>query len=150
MPRHFLTSSVLLVACLGPAVASAALGEPETSLQGDVSKFQGEVNSTEHLTYRVHAIALPSGTVVREFVSEDGTVFAIAWRGPVIPNLRQALGQYFENYVAAAKASPVNHRRLDINQVDLVVHASGHMRSFSGVAYLPLSIPSGVNLGELR
>ena len=34
--------------------------------------------------------------------------------------------------------------------VRLVVHASGHMRAFSGVAYLPPAVPSGVNLVELR
>jgi hypothetical protein len=131
-------------------MACASLGEPETSIQGDVAKFQGVVNTTEHLTYRVHEIDLPSGTVLREFVAQGGAVFAVAWHGPTIPNLRQALGKYFDNYVAAAKVSPVNHRRLDINQLDLVVHAAGHMRSFSGIAYLPQSVPSGVSVGELR
>jgi len=142
--------SAVLIACLGPSIAAAALGEPETSIQADVAKFQGTVNTMEHLTYRVHEIDLPSGTVLREFVTQGGAVFAVAWHGPVIPNLRQALGKYFDNYVAAAKASPVNHRRLDINQLDLVVHAAGHMRAFSGIAYLPQSIPGGVSVGELQ
>jgi Protein of unknown function (DUF2844) len=150
VPRQFLTFGALLMAYLGPSIACASLGEPETSIQGDVAKFQGAVNTTEHLTYRVHQIDLPSGTVLREFVAQGGTVFAVAWRGPVIPNLRQALGKYFDNYVAAAKLSPVNHRRMDINQLDLVVHVSGHMRSFTGIAYLPQSVPSGVTVGELR
>jgi len=150
VPRHFLTLSAVLIACLGPSIAAAALGEPETSIQADVAKFQGTVNTMEHLTYRVHEIDLPSGTVLREFVTQGGAVFAVAWHGPVIPNLRQALGKYFDNYVAAAKASPVNHRRLDINQLDLVVHAAGHMRAFSGIAYLPQSIPGGVSVGELQ
>jgi Protein of unknown function (DUF2844) len=150
VPRQFLTLSALLIACLGPGLACAALGEPESSIQGDVAKFQGAVNTTEHLTYRVHEIDLPSGTVLREFVTQGGAVFAVAWRGPVIPNLRQALGKYFDNYVAAAKVSPVNHRRLDISQPDLEVHASGHMRSFSGIAYLPQTVPAGVSVGELR
>lgn len=150
MPRHFLTLGAVLIACLGPSIAAAALGEPETSIQADVAKFQGTVNTTEHLTYRVHEIELPSGTVLREFVTQGGAVFAVAWRGPLMPNLRQALGKYFDNYVAAAKVSPVNHRRLDIDQPDLVVHAAGHMRAFSGIAYLPQSIPSGVSVGELQ
>jgi len=149
VPRQFLTLLALL-ACLGPGISCAGLGEPETSVQGDVAKFQGVVNTTEHLTYRTHEIELPSGTVLREFVAPGGAVFAVAWRGPIIPNLRQALGKYFDSYVAAAKVSPVNHRRVDINQLDLVVHAAGHMRSFSGVAYLPQSVPSGVSVGELR
>jgi hypothetical protein len=148
--RVFAMHAALLAAVLGPNIAAAALGEPETSLQADVLKFQGTVNSTEHLTYRVHEISLPSGTVVREFVAQSGAVFAVAWHGPTVPNLRQALGKYFDGYVAAAKATPLNHRRLDIAAADLVVHAMGHMRSFSGIAYVPQAIPSGVSVGELQ
>ena len=158
MPRQFFTLdlrmfallAVLLTAALTPNISSAALGEPESSIQGDVAKLQGAVKSTERLTYRVHEISLPSGTVVREFVAQSGAIFAVAWRGPTMPNLRQALGKYFDNYVATAKATPLHHRRLDIAQTDLVVHASGHMRAFSGIAYLPQAIPSGVSLGELK
>ncbi len=150
MPRQFLTFSTVLMAFLGPSIACASLGEPEASIQADVAKLQGAVNTTEHLTYRVHEIDLASGTVLREFVAQGGAVFAVVWHGPFIPNLRQALGKYFDNYVAAAEVSPVNHRRLDINQLDLVVHAAGHMRSFSGIAYLPQSVPSGVTVGELQ
>ncbi len=148
--RVFAMHAALLTAALGPNIAAAALGEPETSLQADVLKFQGTVNSTEHLTYRVHEISLPSGTVVREFVAQSGGIFAVAWHGPTVPNLRQALGKYFDSYVAAAKATPINRRHLDIAGADLVVHAVGHMRSFSGVAYVPQAIPGGVSLGELR
>jgi len=158
VPRQFFTLdreilavfAALLIASFGPSVASAALGEPETSIQADAAKFQGAVNSTQLLTYRVHEIDLPSGTVVREFVAQGGAVFAVAWHGPTVPNLRQALGQYFNNYVVAAQASPLNHRRLDIAQADLVVHATGHMRSFTGIAYIPQAIPSGVSIGELQ
>jgi hypothetical protein len=131
-------------------MSAAALGAPESSIQGDVAKLEGTVNSTQHLTYRVHEITLPSGTVLREFVAPGGAVFAVAWHGPILPNLRQALGTYFDEYVAAARVSPVKHRRLDINRADLVVHAAGHPRSFSGIAYLPTSLPSGVSAGELR
>ncbi len=150
MPRHFLTLAVLLIPCLGPGIAAASLGEAESSIQDDVAKFQGTVSSTEHLTYRVHEIDTPSGTVLREFVAQGGTVFAVAWHGPIMPNLRQVLSQYFDSYVRAAQASPVNHRHVDISQANLVVHASGHMRAFSGIAYLPQAIPAGVSVGELR
>jgi hypothetical protein len=158
VPRQFFTfddrvialCAALLAAFLCPSIASAALGEPETSIQGDAAKFQGAVNSVEHLTYRVHEIDLPSGTVVREFVAAGGGVFAVAWHGPTIPNLRQALGRYFDNYVAAAKTTPVGRRRMDIKQADLVVHVAGHMRAFTGLVYLPQAIPSGVSVGELQ
>jgi hypothetical protein len=148
--RMFAVFTALLGAALTPNISAAALGEPESSIQGDVAKLQGAVNSTERLTYRVHEISLPSGTVVREFVAQSGAIFAVAWHGPTMPNLRQTLGKYFDNYVATAKATPLHHRRLDIAQSDLVVHAAGHMRAFTGIAYLPQALPSGVSVGELQ
>jgi hypothetical protein len=98
----------------------------------------------------VHEIQLPSGTLLREYVGSDGKVFAIAWNGPAIPNLRQTLGQYFDNYVTAAKANRSGHHHLQIQQSDLVVQSSGHMRAFFGRAYLPPAVPGGVSVGDLR
>ena len=139
-----------LLVALAPRLACAALGEPESSIGGDVQHLKGSIKSTLRGNYRVHEIQLPSGTVLREFAGVDGNVFAVAWSGPAIPDLRQALGRYFDVYVTAAQANHTGHHHLQINQTDLVVHASGHMRAFSGVAYLPQAVPSGVNLGELH
>ena len=140
----------LLSCAFIPCIATAALGEPEASVQADLAELHGSITVAEHTNYRVHEIQLPSGTVVREFVGSGGTVFAIAWRGPTVPNLRQTLGRYFDSYTAAARANGTSRHHLQINQSDLVVHAGGHMRAFSGVAYLPPAVPSGVNIGELR
>jgi hypothetical protein len=94
---------------------------------------------------------LPDGTLLREFVAPDGNVFAVAWNGPTQPNLRQALGKHFDALVAAPRAKIADHRHLQIQQGDLVVQASGHMRAaISGRAYLASAIPSGVNLGDLH
>jgi uncharacterized protein DUF2844 len=140
----------LLVAALSPCIANAALGEPEASVQTDVTELRGSIKTTEHTYYRVHAIQLPSGTVVREFVGADGKVFAVAWNGPTMPNLRQTLGQYFDPYVAAAKDNHGGHHQLHLEQGDLIVQSSGHMRAFSGRAYLAQALPSGVSEGELH
>jgi len=140
----------LLSAAFIPCIAAAALGEPEASVQSDLAELHGSIKVAEHANYRLHEIQLPSGTLVHEFTGPDGKVFAVAWNGPTMPNLRQTLGRYFDNYVTAAQANRTGHHHLQINQTDLVVHASGHMRAFSGVAYLPPAVPSGVNLGELR
>jgi hypothetical protein len=142
--------SGLLVAALSPCIAAAALGEPETSVQSDVARLRGSITVTSRASYRLHEIQLPSGTVVREFAGSDGKVFAVAWKGPTVPNLRQTLGQYFDNYMAAAKAPHAGHHHLQIRQSDLVVEVGGHMRAFSGLAYLPQALPSGVSVGDLR
>ena len=88
---------------------------------------------------------------MREYSGLDGNVFAVTWHGPFIPNLRQMLGRYFDEYAAAAQTQPhPDHHHLQIALSDLVVQSSGHMRAFSGRAYLPQSIPAGVSLGELQ
>jgi hypothetical protein len=148
--KYTVLSSLVLIAGLGPCIATAALGEPEASVQADAAQLKGTVQVTAHASYRVHEIQLPSGTLLREYVGSDGKVFAIAWNGPAIPNLRQTLGLYFDNYVTAAKANRSGHHHLQIQQSDLVVQSSGHMRAFSGRAYLPPAVPGGVSVGDLR
>jgi hypothetical protein len=143
-------ASGLLVAVLGPCIAAAALGEPESSVETDVARLHASIKINTRAGYRVHEMELPSGTRVREFVGMDGQVFAVAWNGPVIPNLRQTFGRYFDSYLAGAKSKHASHSQLQITQGDLVVQSGGHMRAFAGRAYLPQSIPNGVDLGEVR
>jgi len=136
---------------LVPPFACAALGEPESSVAGDVQQLKGSIKSTVRSNYRVHEIQLPSGTVLREFAAVNGNVFAVAWSGPAIPDLRQALGRYFDVYVKAAhEKQGGHHRHLLIEQSEFVMHSSGHMRAFSGRAYLPQALPPGTSAGEIR
>ena len=138
-----------LIAAFNPCIASAALGEPEASVMADVTMMRGTLTVVDSANYRSHEIKTSSGIVVHEFTGVDGKVFAIVWRGPAMPNLRQALGQYFDSYVAAAKGNR-SGLQFGIHNSDLVVHSAGHMRAFSGIAYLPQAIPSGVSIGELQ
>ena len=142
----------VLMTALGPRIAGATLGEPEITVQSDVAQFRASIKSSEVLVgYRIHEIQLPGGTLLREFVAPDGNVFAVAWNGPTPPNLRQALGKYFDAMISAPKPKFADHRHLQIQQGDLVVQGSGRMRAgFSGRAYLASAIPSGVNLGDLH
>lgn len=143
--------SAVLIAALGPRIAGATLGEPEVTVQSDVAQLRASIkNSDDRASYRVHEIRLPGGTLLREFVAPGGNVFAVAWNGPTKPNLRQALGKYFDAMVSAPKPKFADRRHLQIQQGDLVVQSSGHMRAFSGRAYLASAIPSGVNLGDLH
>jgi len=139
-----------LAAALAPSIAGATLGEPEISVQGDGARLRGSVKVTEFPAFRQHEIQLPSGTRMREFSGPDGKVFAVAWNGPAVPNLRQTLGQYFDVYVTAAKGQHSGHSRLQIQQGGLIVESAGHMRAFAGRAYLPQAVPSAVNLASIR
>jgi hypothetical protein len=143
-------ASGLLVASLGPCIAAAALGEPEASVKTDMAQLHASIKINARAGYRVHEMNLPSGTRLREFVGMDGQVFAVAWNGPTIPDLRQTFGRYFDTYITAAKSKHAGHNHLQISQGDLVVQSGGHMRAFAGRAYLPQSIPSGVDLGDVH
>lgn len=148
--KKWLLCGAVLAAALSPCIADAGLGQAENSVQTDAAHLKGSITATPYIGYQVQEIQMPSGILVREFVATNGTVFAVAWNGPTVPNLRQLLGQYFNNFVAAAQAKHAGHRHLQIQQSDLVLQASGHMRAFSGRAYLPQAVPAGVSIADLR
>ena len=127
--------------------ALAALGGDASSVQADQLHMQGTLRTSAATSYSVHEIQSPAGTVVREYVSSAGKVFAIAWRGQWPPDMRQLLGNYFDQYAQAAKAQGsvrTGRRPLMIEQPGLVVQMGGHPRSFKGRAYIPDLLPSGV------
>jgi hypothetical protein len=133
-----------------PFSASATLGEAATSTEADRASMKASLRAVPAGNYTIHEIQTPSGTTVREYVSPQGMVFAVAWAGPLMPDLQQALGRYFDRYAAAASARRSGRRQVAVRESDLVVQSGGHMRSFSGLAYLPQLLPQGVTLEELR
>jgi hypothetical protein len=146
---------VALVAAMFASSSSAwaSLGQGVASVESDRSQMQGSRRIAAAQDYSIHEIQAPTGTVVREFVRADGTVFAIAWQGPFIPNLRQLLGAYFVPFAQAAQAHHqrhAGHGALLIETPDLVVEAGGHMRAFFGRAYIPYLLPHTLPPGGLQ
>lgn len=148
--KHLIVAGAMLGAALLPQIADAGLGAPETAVAADAAQLNGSVKSTERGNYRVHEIQMASGTVLREFAVTGGAVFAVAWSGPRVPDLRQALGAYFDAYVTAAQGKRLGRTHMEIRQSDWVMQASGHMRAFQGRAYLTQSLPAGISLDEIR
>ena len=102
--------------------------------------------------YTVHELQLETGTVVREFASASGQVFALAWRGPVLPDLNQWLGSYFGAFKQEADQQRLAGRRgapINLAQAGLVVRSNGRMRNFFGHAYVPALVPPTVNINEV-
>lgn len=124
--------------------AGAELGGNVATIQADQEHMKGTRRVTSNAAYSVHEIQTSTGTTVREFVSPAGTVFGVAWQGPWNPDLRQILGQYFDQYAQAVQNKRAGRGPVSIRQEGLVVEAGGHMRSFSGRAYLPQMLPQGV------
>ena len=137
-----------------PVRSFASLGDNEASVTADRVRMQGALLRIARTdAYTLHEVLSPSGTTVREYVSSAGTVFAVAWQGPWLPNLRQILGTHFDQYRRAVQADQGNRRArgsLLISQPDLVVQMSGHPRSFSGRAYVPRLMPRNVQPEVIR
>jgi hypothetical protein len=133
--------------------ALAGLGADTHSVSVDRAAMHGQVQSTSLQQYSLHEITTDGGTVVHEYATPQGTIFAVTWRGPMPPNLQQLFGSYSDQYQRAAAASaqvhPGTHRQLNVAQSDFVVHAFARMRYYHGQAYVPSLVPAGVSVAEL-
>lgn len=137
-------TALLGLAALCPAAAWAALGDNLASVQADGTRMKAALRTTAAGTYTVHELQLPTGTTVREYADASGTVFAVTWRGPFKPDLRQLLGHYFDTYASAPRAAGSTRTHMAIDGTALVVRAAGHQRAQLGLAYDPQLTPAGV------
>jgi hypothetical protein len=112
--------------------------------------MHAEVRTSPGSLYTVHEMHTPQGTTVREYLSPGGAVFAVAWQGPFMPDLRQLLGVHYDHYVNAPRLPGSSRSSAHIADEDLVVHSHGHARSFAGVAFVTSLLPFGVSVDELR
>jgi len=143
---------VLLVVCtFGVRLpAHAALGDTEASVFADQSQISATVRTMRNARYTMHELQTPSGTAVREYVAPTGLVFAVAWQGPSMPDLRQVLGAHFDEYVAAVAANRNKRGPVSIQLPGLVIQSGGHMRDFVGKAYVPEALPPGVSPEDVQ
>jgi hypothetical protein len=140
-----LAAVALLLGFSVPAMAS--LGGNAGSIQADTAHMNANVTRSSADAYEVHQLQSPTGTVVNEYLSSSGTVFAVTWHGPFMPDMQQILGSYFQPYSAALASQPHQYGRhpLDIRQQGLVVQTGGHMRAHWGRVYVPALTPEGVS-----
>jgi hypothetical protein len=130
----------------------AGLGGDAASVLADTNEMQGVLQAYSSPHFDTQEITTENGIRVREFVSRDGLVFAIAWSGPAEPNLQQLLGVHFAQYHQArmAQTPPGLHRALRLALPDLVIESGGHMRAYRGRAYLPMRVPAGASTADLK
>lgn len=165
--RFFWPDSVrrlLLCAVLagGAAPAMAALGQapsmplvsaaPSTSSPAPGAKLLSATPAGRSGLYTIHTSELDSGTSVREYATPAGVVFAVSWRGPVLPDLNALLGEYYKTFRAQAQQARAAGRRgspVALEADALVVRSNGRMRNFFGSAYAPGLIPADVNIKDV-
>jgi hypothetical protein len=132
------------------AAAYASLGDNVKTIQSDQAHMKASVRTTQSSGFVMHELQSQSGVRVREYVSPAGQVFAVAWEGPFMPDLRQVLGTYFDQFSQAAQARRARGAPLIIHEPGLVVESGGRMRSFFGRAYVPQMIPANVRTESIR
>jgi hypothetical protein len=149
-----LTGFVVFLIAACPFQASATLGSDVTTVNEDRAKMQGALMSiTRNDRFEVHQLQASNGTTVREYVSSTGTVFAVSWDGPWMPDLRQVLGPYFDAYqrtVPAVRNARRSHGPMTFRSGDLVVQIGGHPRAFVGRAYIERLMPQGMQAQTIR
>ncbi|MGA9354454.1 MAG: DUF2844 domain-containing protein [Terriglobales bacterium] len=127
--------------------AFGALGGDVASVAADRAQMKAGDVQKQTSSYAVHELQGESGTVVREYVSPSGNVFAVAWQGQFFPDMQELLGTYFDQYSAAVKANKearVGRRPLNVQLPGLTVQLNGHMRAYHFRAYVPQQVPAGV------
>jgi len=132
--------------------ALAVLGESEASVESDRKALSASAHTvTPAHAYTVHGIdAGPN--LIREYVSQSGVVFAIAWNGLTHPDLSLLLGSYAAEYEDASRAVPreQGRRRHQVKTSRIVVEKWGHMRNLHGRACIPGLVPPEVRIDEIK
>ena len=142
--------AAMVAAGLLSAGAHAELGGAPTIVQTDARALPGATTVEHAANFDRHQITQADGSVVREYVSPRGTVFAVAWSGRTTPDLKTLLGAHYATYTAALAKQRPSHHVLTVTTPDLVVTIVRYQHTGSGSASLPAEVPAGVLVGELK
>src|SRR5579859_1107456 len=87
----------------GLPTAHASLGGNEISVADDAAEWNGVVHESVAEQYVVYEIESSSGSIVREYLTPEGRVFAVTWHGARLPDMRRLLGDYFDIFRTAER-----------------------------------------------
>jgi hypothetical protein len=156
MRTRMLCAAAVMTALAAGIPAHAELGSAPTWAASSASQARLLVQhvSTAAVSYTVNETTLRGGTVVREYVAQNGAVFAVVWHGPQMAPLNTLLGGYFPEYLremsAARAAQGGGHGPATVQEDGLIVQTGGHMGNFTGRAYLPQALPQGTSPKDLQ
>lgn len=138
------------VAALGKAPSTLPAASSASPAPG--ARLLAATPTVRTSLYTLHEVQLENGTTIREYATPAGLVFAISWRGPVLPDLSTLLGDYFNTFKAETEQARMTGRRgspVNMERDGLIVRSNGRMRNFFGHAYAPGLIPAGVNIKDV-
>jgi hypothetical protein len=148
--RVFRLWSIAVLMLLSGA-AQAGLGSPAARLQQDRVQLGAASTQITHLgAYDKHAMVTSNGVGVRAYSGRDGRVFAVTFNGPAMPDLKVLLGDRFGEYAAAVHPSPTTHKVYTHSSSTLELSIVKLPRGFTGSAYVPGAVPTGVDPHNLQ
>ena len=114
----------------------------------------GSATTTTSTSWSIRELTLPDGLVEREYLTSDGTVFAVAWRGSHRPELSVLLGTLYATQMSRdarelRRQGRGAHGSTSQIGETFAVQASTHQRSSVGVAWLPRMLPPGTDPSTL-
>jgi len=133
--------------------AIAELGGTVSTVETDQHRMSATRRVSQAQAYSVHEMRTANNSVIREYVSPQGKVFAVSYQGQFLGEANSLLAGYAQQIGAALKTTRNGQHRggpVHVTLPGVIYHATGHMRSYVVYAYLTDSVPQGVNLGELQ
>jgi hypothetical protein len=139
------------VAGLGGSVDSFPnISTPSTIMRHVVATVPNSTTSNSVLVnYSTQLIHDDVGTLITEYVTSKGVVFALTWHGLFKPDLHQLLGDYFKTYLSTESQSSRRQPQI-VDQRAVIIVSEGRLRNFHGYAYIPALVPSGFSLDNLK
>lgn len=147
------TTDRTMLASTGSASAAVSTLATQKAVVSAASASAASATTSSTTAYTMQSLVDVGGTTIHEYLDSSGTVFAIAWKGPFMPNLSQLLGTYFATYtsaVAANQNSQTVRSPAAVDTGELVVKSGGHMGAFRGMAYLENRLPGGFTVDQIR
>jgi hypothetical protein len=124
-----------------PMFAQAELGGNLASIMQEQKTFGSTLTTSPQSNYIIYIQNISPDLVVKEYVSNSGNIFGVAWKGSTLPNFQVLLGSYYSNYLSAQQQNPRSVFSQDNN---LVIESGGVMGGYIGRAYLPKQVPTGL------
>jgi hypothetical protein len=123
--------------------ARAALGDDVSSVEQDRVRMHASLQVRQNANYQIHELTTAIGSTVREFVGQNGKVFAVSWSGGWRPNLRDILGAHYDRFIAQTRGKRRAQGPARIELPGMVVFMGTYLRTSFGQAYLTDQLPAG-------
>jgi hypothetical protein len=152
-PWFRIAVAILLIHLTAATSVWAALGQSADSVERDRAAMGGQAQRNPGKGYSIETITV-AGMTVREYVSSDGIVFAVTWKGTGAADLSLLFGSYIDEYreglMALETRKPRIRRPMVLRTAHLVVERAGHARSMWGRAFIPVLLPATITPEDIQ